>query len=87
MEHVEIRVTPVKGTKGKKCDVSFVFKSVNYPEMKSFAVQGAPAIPDEMVDQVMETYNRDIRSGASEKSVSIKTLGMIRNIIEKWYGF
>ena len=84
VDHVEIRVTPVKGTKGKKCDVSFVFKSSEYPEMTSFKTEGAEAIPDEVVDEVLDTYHHDITTGQSAPKVTIQTLGMMRNIVEKW---
>ena len=84
VDHVEIRVTPVKGTKGKKCDVNFVFTSSEYPKMTSFKTEGAEAIPDEVVDEVLDTYHQDIQSGHSAPRVTIQTLGMMRNIVEKW---
>jgi len=84
IEHVEVRVTPVKGTKGKKCDVAFVFKSVQLPELKSFQVKGVSAIPEGVINQVMETYNRDFKENPEKSKTSIETIGMMRNIIEKW---
>lgn len=86
VDHVEIRVTPVKGTKGKKCDVSFVFKSVEYPEMTSFKAVGAAAIPPEVVAEVMTTYEKSME-GKTEKKVTWETLGMMRSIVEKWSPF
>jgi len=82
---VEIRVTPVKGTKGKKCDVTFVFKPVKYDPLQKFRVEGASAIPADVVAQVMETYNNDIKDKVPEEHESILTIGMMRNIVEKWF--
>lgn len=42
-------------------------------------------MPQEVINQVMDTYNREVEAGASENKITIKTLGMIRNIIEKWF--
>lgn len=85
IDRVEVRVTPIKGTKGKKCQVKFIFYSKLYPQMKSFKVVGAKAIPQEVVDKVMETYNKDIAEGRSEAKTTMQTIGLMRGIVEKWY--
>ncbi|GMH32188.1 hypothetical protein BSKO_00022 [Bryopsis sp. KO-2023] len=85
IDRVEVRVTPIKGTKGKKCQVKFIFYSKLYPQMKSFKVVGASAIPKDVVEKVMEIYNRDVAEGRSDAQTTMQTIGLMRGIVEKWY--
>lgn len=78
-------MTPIKGTKGKKCQVKFIFYTKLYPQMKSFKVAGGPAVPQEVVDKVMETYNKDLREGKIEPQTTMQTIGLMRGHVEKWY--
>eukprot|EP00803_Ostreobium_quekettii_P003394 evm.model.scf_890.7 EVM.evm.TU.scf_890.7 scf_890:33943-39477(-) len=84
IDKVEVRVTPIKGTAGKKCQVKFIFSSKLYPEMKSFKVTGAEAVPQETVDSVMDVY-KSMKKGEAQPQSNMKTIGMMRNMIEKWY--
>eukprot|EP00803_Ostreobium_quekettii_P009719 evm.model.scf_343.9 EVM.evm.TU.scf_343.9 scf_343:69595-74279(+) len=84
IDKVEVRVTPIRGTAGKKCQVRFIFSSKIYPEMKSFKVSGATAVPQEIVDSVMDVY-KSMNEDEILPQNNMKTIGMMRNTIEKWY--
>lgn len=81
---MEVRVTPIKGTKGKKCQVKFIFYTKLYPQMNSFKVSGGPAIPQNVVAKVMDTYNKDLADGRSTAQTTMQTIGLIRAVVEKW---
>ena len=54
-DNVDARVVP--GKKGK-CKLMFVFKEKIWPQMSSFAVEGASLIPPEQVAKVMATHEQ-----------------------------
>lgn len=84
IDRVEVRVTPIKGTKGKKCQVKFIFYTKLYPQMQSFRVVGGPAIPQNVVDKVMETYNKELSEGVIQPQTTMQTIGLMRGYVEKW---
>lgn len=83
IDKVEVRVTPIKGTGGQKCQVKFIFSSKIYPEMKTFNTNGATALPQDITDSIMETYQKNLKAG-KERQHNMQTIGLMRNTIEKW---
>lgn len=77
-------MTPIKGTKGKKCQVKFIFYTKLYPQMQSFRVVGGSAIPQEVVDKVMNTYNNELAEGTVLPQTTMQTIGLMRGYVEKW---
>lgn len=73
-DNVDARVVP--GKKGK-CKLMFVFKEKIWPQMSSFAVDGASLIPPEQVAKVMATHEPG--------PTSVKTLAAIKSVVEGWY--
>lgn len=65
----------VPGKKGK-CKLMFVFKEKIWPQMSSFAVDGASLIPAEQVAKVMATHEPG--------PTSVKTLAAIKSVVEGW---
>lgn len=72
-DNVDARVVP--GKKGK-CKLMFVFKEKIWPQMSSFAVEGASLIPPEQVAKVMATHEQG--------PTSVKTLAAIKSVVEGW---
>lgn len=83
MDGVDVRVIPIKGARGK-CRVKFKFYSKKFPKLKSFRVEGAKAIPQEVIDQVMDVYNKELEEGVIDPNITMKTLGLMRFVVEKW---
>lgn len=76
-ERVNARVLPDK--KGK-FRVVFDFREKLYPEIKTFAVEGAKVLPKAVVGEV----NTKLK-GFKGQAFTMETMAAIKNVIEGWY--
>jgi len=76
-ESVNAKVLPEK--KGK-FSVVFDFVEKRYPEIKTFAVEGARVLPKSIVEET----NRKLE-GYKGQAFTMETMAAIKNVIEGWY--
>ena len=76
-ESVNAKVLPEK--KGK-FSVVFDFVEKRYPEIKSFAVEGARVLPKSIVEET----NKKLE-GYKGQAFTMETMAAIKNVIEGWY--
>jgi outer membrane protein assembly factor BamA len=76
-ESVNAKVLPEK--KGK-FSVVFDFVEKRYPEIKTFAVEGAKVLPKSIVDET----NRKLEAYKGQ-AFTMETMAAIKNVIEGWY--
>ncbi|CAG9467845.1 unnamed protein product [Pedinophyceae sp. YPF-701] len=69
----------IPGT-GGKCRLIFNFQEKIWPRMRSLKIEGASLLPNDMAEQVLGEHAK------TEGPSSMRTLAMIRRVVDKWYG-
>ena len=78
-ESVNAKVLP-DAKKKNKFSVVFDFVEKRYPEIKTFAVEGARVLPKSVVEET----NRKLESYKGQ-AFTMETMAAIKNVIEGWY--